>query len=132
MSRKPAVVTSAIVNRYTTSVSTPSALGSHPVEAAVMPYCTAAIVRPKQLYAGRATKMHITVISNHKVVPGVRVQIKGPGISIITRKSNARGKITQTIKPKKAGIVYFKPIATVACKIPRVGITGVFTPPVTG
>src|SRR5207248_8773167 len=94
--------------------------------------CTAVLVKPNQLYAGRATKMHLTVISNHKRVRGVRVKIKGPGVNVTTKPSNAKGKITRTIKPKKQGIVTFRPLATKSCKVPRVGITGVFTPPVTG
>ena len=77
--------------------------------------------------------MHIKVMQDHKAVKGVRVQIKGPGLNLKTKASNKKGKITQTIKPKKAGIVPFRPIVTgTACKVPRVGITGVFTPPVTG
>ncbi len=95
-------------------------------------YCTAVIVRPKQLYAGRSTTMHITVINHHHAVAGVRVRITGPGISTTTSKSNAKGKITKALKPRKAGIVTFRPIATKSCAVPRVGITGVFTPPVTG
>jgi hypothetical protein len=99
-------------------------------------FCTAVLVKPNQLYAGRSTKMHITVINNHHLVRGVRVQIKGPGISARTAPSNSHGKITKTIKPRKAGIVTFKPIVSKAsggaCKVPRIGITGVFTPPVTG
>jgi uncharacterized repeat protein (TIGR01451 family) len=94
--------------------------------------CTAVLVKPNQLYAGRATTMHIKVISNHRTVRGVRVRIKGPGLSLTTKPSNAKGKIAKTIKPRKAGIVTFRPLATKSCKIPRVGITGVFTPPVTG
>jgi uncharacterized repeat protein (TIGR01451 family) len=98
------------------------------------PPCTALAVKPKQLYAGRNTKMHIKVTSNHKAVSGVRVRIKGPGILVTTAPSNKKGMITRTIHPTKAGIVTFRPIVTAssACGIPRVGITGVFTPPVTG
>jgi uncharacterized repeat protein (TIGR01451 family) len=98
------------------------------------PPCTAVVVLPKQLYVGRTTNMHITVTQGHKVVHGVRVQIKGPGVHVTTKPSNAKGKITQKIHPKKAGIVTFKPIVKSGsvCKVPRIGITGVFTPPVTG
>jgi uncharacterized repeat protein (TIGR01451 family) len=98
------------------------------------PPCTAVLVTPKQFYAGRTTTMHIKVMQNHKAVRGVRVRITGPGLHITTKPSNARGNITKRIKPKRAGIVTFKPIVTSgsACKVPRIGITGVFTPPVTG
>jgi hypothetical protein len=36
------------------------------------------------------------------------------------------------VKLKKAGILVFSPIASKRCNTKRVGITGVFTPPVTG
>jgi uncharacterized repeat protein (TIGR01451 family) len=100
-----------------------------------IPPCTAVAVLPKQLYVGRATTMHIKVTRAKKAVAGVRVKIKGPkGLHKTTAKSNAKGKITQKIKVMKAGIVTFTPIVTSgsACKVPRVGVTGVFTPPVTG
>jgi uncharacterized repeat protein (TIGR01451 family) len=95
-------------------------------------FCSAVIVRPRQLYAGRTTQMHLTVINHHHVVQGVRVRITGPGIRVTTKPSNAAGKITKQLKPKKAGIVVFRPIATKSCGTPRIGVTGVFTPPVTG
>ena len=95
-------------------------------------FCTAIVVRPKQLYVGRATKMHITVTNHHKVVKGVRVRITGPGINLLTKPSNKHGNITRLITPRKSGIVVFRPLATKSCKTPRVGITGIFTPPVTG
>jgi hypothetical protein len=40
--------------------------------------------------------------------------------------------ITQTVKLKKAGILVFSPIASKRCNTKRIGVTGVFTPPVTG
>jgi uncharacterized repeat protein (TIGR01451 family) len=96
--------------------------------------CTAIAVMPKQLFAGRTTTMHIRVTQGRKAIAGVRVRIKGPGISAITKPSDKRGKILKKIHPKKAGVVTFRPIVTdsAACGIPRIGITGVFTPPVTG
>ena len=94
--------------------------------------CTAVLVRPKQLFVGRSTTMHLKVTSRGRAVAGVRVRIKGPGISVVTTASNAKGKITKTIKPRKAGIVVFRPIANKSCAIPRVGVTGVIVPPVTG
>ena len=99
------------------------------------PACTTVSVKPKQFYVGRVTTVHMVVMRAHKAVGGVRVQIKGPGVHKITGKSSASGKITQRIKPTKAGVVIFKPVVTspnTACKTPRVGVTGVFTPPVTG
>jgi hypothetical protein len=94
--------------------------------------CTAVLVRPKQLYVGRSTKLHLKVMSRGKAVAGVRVRIKGPHLSVVTKASNSRGAITKVIKPKKAGFVVFRPIANKSCATLRVGITGVTVPPVTG
>ena len=49
-----------------------------------------------------------------------------------TKASNSKGLIKQTLKMKKAGILVFTPIASKACNTKRVGVTNVFTPPVTG
>jgi hypothetical protein len=40
--------------------------------------------------------------------------------------------IKKTLKLKKAGVLVFTPIASKACNTKRVGVTNVFTPPVTG
>ena len=46
--------------------------------------------------------------------------------------SNSKGIVKQTIKMNKAGILIFSPIASKRCNTKRVGVTNVFTPPVTG
>jgi hypothetical protein len=40
--------------------------------------------------------------------------------------------VKQTLKMKKAGILILTPIASKASNTKRVGVTNVFTPPVTG
>jgi hypothetical protein len=40
--------------------------------------------------------------------------------------------VTVTVKPRRAGIVTFVPVSHKGCTNPRIGVTGVFTPPVTG
>ncbi|HEU5214155.1 MAG TPA: hypothetical protein VFU30_01305 [Gaiellaceae bacterium] len=89
-------------------------------------------VTPKQLFVGRKTKLTIQVTKNKKAVKGIHVQIKGPKTNIRTAASNSKGVIKQTLKMKKAGILVFSPIASKKCNTKRVGVTGVFTPPVTG
>jgi uncharacterized repeat protein (TIGR01451 family) len=89
-------------------------------------------VTPKQLFVGRKTKLTIHVTQNKKAVSGVRVRIKGPHVNLRTKPSNSRGVIVQQVKMKKAGILTFTPIADKKCNTKRVGITQVFTPPVTG
>jgi uncharacterized repeat protein (TIGR01451 family) len=89
-------------------------------------------VTPKQLFVGRKTKLTIHVTQNKKAVKGVHVLIKGPKINLRTGASNSKGVVTAKIKMKKAGILIFSPIASKRCNTKRVGVTNVFTPPVTG
>jgi hypothetical protein len=58
------------------------------------------------------------------------VRIKGAGISVVTRKSNAKGKITQTITPTGKGHVTFRPVlgnGAFSCGTPQVAVS-VFAP----
>ncbi len=89
-------------------------------------------VTPKQLFVGRKTMLTIHLTQDKKAVSGVHVRIKGPKLNIKTKASNARGVVKQTVKMKKAGVLIFTPIASKACNTKRVGVTNVFTPPVTG
>jgi uncharacterized repeat protein (TIGR01451 family) len=89
-------------------------------------------VTPKQLFVGRKTKLTIHITQDKKAVSGIRVRIKGAHVNIRTKPSNSKGVIKQTVKMKKAGILTFSPIASKKCNTKRVGITNVFTPPVTG
>ena len=95
-------------------------------------YCTAVLVRPAQLYTGRKATLHITVKRHGKAVAGVRVRIRGPRIHVLTQRSDHKGVIIRTLRPTRAGIIVFAPVATKSCKTPRVGVTEIFTPPVTG
>ena len=89
-------------------------------------------VTPKQLFVGRKTKLTIHVTQQGKAVKGIHVRITGPKIDVRTKASNHKGVITHTLKMKKAGILIFTPIASKHCNTKRVGVTNVFTPPVTG
>jgi uncharacterized repeat protein (TIGR01451 family) len=89
-------------------------------------------VTPEQLFVGRKTGLTIHLTQNKKAVKGVHVLIKGPKLNIRTGASNAKGIVKQTVKMKKAGILIFTPIASKRCNTKRVGVTNVFTPPVTG
>jgi uncharacterized repeat protein (TIGR01451 family) len=96
-------------------------------------YCVAVSkVTPKQLFVGRKTTLTIHVTQHGKAKAGVHVLIKGPHFLTRTKASNAKGVIRQTVKMKKAGAMIFSPIASKRCNTKRIGVTGVFTPPVTG
>ena len=89
-------------------------------------------VTPKQLFVGRKTTVTIHLAQGGKAVKGIHVRIKGAKINLRTKASNSKGIVKQTLKMKKAGILIFTPIASKACNTKRVGVTNVFTPPVTG
>ena len=89
-------------------------------------------VTPKQLFVGRKTMLTIHLTQNKKAVKGIHVRIKGPKLNIKTKASNTKGVVKQIVKMKKAGVLIFIPIADKHCNTKRVGITNVFTPPVTG
>ncbi len=89
-------------------------------------------VTPKQLFVGRKTMLKIHLTKQGKAVKGIHVRIKGPKVNLRTKASNSKGIVKQTLKMKKAGILIFTPIASKACNTKRVGVTNVFTPPVTG
>jgi hypothetical protein len=84
---------------------------------------------------GRKTTLTIHVTQAGKAAKGIHVRIKGPKVNVKTKASNAKGVIKHLIKMKKAGVLVFIPIPpanTAACNSRRVGVTNVFTPPVTG
>jgi uncharacterized repeat protein (TIGR01451 family) len=89
-------------------------------------------VSPKQLFVGRKTTLTIHLTKHGKAVKGVRVRITGPKLNLRTKPSNSKGVVTQPVKIRKAGVVVFSPIASKRCNTKRIGVTGVFTPPVTG
>jgi uncharacterized repeat protein (TIGR01451 family) len=98
----------------------------------VPPACYAVAVTPKSLSAGKSGKLQLRVSARNKAVSGVKVRVTGPGILKLSGRTNAAGKVTVLLHPKKAGIVLVKPAAYKGCTSPRVGVVAAFTPPVTG
>ena len=97
------------------SASTCVQIGKH-----LPPSCTGLVVKPKQLFVGQSRTVHLKIVSGVKGVAGVRVRIKGAGLSLLTRSSNSSGKITAKIKPKRAGVVTFKTVSkTDACLVSK-------------
>jgi uncharacterized repeat protein (TIGR01451 family) len=127
-----------VANEQETNTANNSATATDLVKGAFVPpvkrvtYCTAVAVSPKTLFAGRTVVLTVHVAQHGKAVAGVRVRIKGSTIGMLTKPSNKKGVVKTRVKPKRAGIVTFAPVAQKSCKNPRIGVTGVFTPPVTG
>jgi hypothetical protein len=95
-------------------------------------FCTAVSAPSKTLFVGRTTVLSIKVRQNGKAVKGIRIKINGPSLKLTTKPSNANGIVTARLQPKRPGILTLTPVAKKSCKNPRIGVTGVFTPPVTG
>jgi len=123
-------------NRPETNTGNNQATATVQVNAFIPPpvvYCVAVSkVTPKQLFVGRKTTLTIHVTQHGKAKAGVKVLIRGPHYLKRTKRSNHRGVIKQKVKMKKAGAMIFTPIASKRCNTKRIGITNVFTPPVTG
>jgi uncharacterized repeat protein (TIGR01451 family) len=93
-------------------------------------------ITPGQLIVGRKTLVTIHLFAKGREVKGVKVRIKGAGINLKTNGANTNGVIKHTLKLKKKGVLTFTPIqpgpTSQTCSGKRIGVRGVFTPPVTG
>ena len=89
-------------------------------------------ITPGHLIVGRKTLVTIHLAASGRVVKGIRVRIKGAGINVKTKGANTKGVIKHTLKMKRKGILVFTPLADKSCGTRRLGVRGVFTPPVTG
>ncbi len=123
-------------NRPETNTANNTATATVQVTAPFTPppvFCVAVSkVTPKQLFVGHKATLKIHLTKNKKAISGIHVRITGPKLNLKTKASNSKGVVKQTVKMKKAGVLVFTPIASKACNTKRVGVTNVFTPPVTG
>ena len=94
--------------------------------------CTAIVAAPHSIYVGRNALLRLKVMQAGKGIRGIHVRIAGSTLALVTRASNSKGIVTVRVNAKRAGIVRFAPVAHKQCKASRIGVVGVFTPPVTG
>jgi uncharacterized repeat protein (TIGR01451 family) len=94
--------------------------------------CRTLAVGPKLLQAtSKPQFVTIKVVQGRKAAKGVRVLITGPGIKRVVT-TNAKGVVRVLLKPSRAGILRFEITNAKACTTQRIGVVGVFEPPVTG
>jgi uncharacterized repeat protein (TIGR01451 family) len=94
--------------------------------------CRTLSVGPKLLRAtGQRQLLTIKVVEGKKPAKGVKVRITGPGINR-TVTTNGKGLVRVTLRPSRAGILRFTITNARACNTQRIGVVGVFEPPVTG
>jgi uncharacterized repeat protein (TIGR01451 family) len=96
--------------------------------------CNTVDVTPKMVKANGKTqtiRVSVTKGGSKKGVTGASVQITGPGINKkMTVGKN--GKAVVTVKPSKPGIIRVEVRNAKACNTQRIGVVGVYEPPVTG
>src|SRR5919108_4142035 len=93
--------------------------------------CYALTVRPRSLTVGNRTIVRVTVRQLGKGMGGVRVLIVGKGIRKAST-TNSHGVATFVIKSSRPGILQVRVPTHLTCRKQRIGVIGVFTPPVTG
>ncbi|HEU5264214.1 MAG TPA: hypothetical protein VFU34_06220, partial [Gaiellaceae bacterium] len=96
--------------------------------------CIALTVSPRMIKAdGKPDRITVRVTAGKKRVKGVGVTIRGAGVDRAST-SNENGLVVLRINPRKAGIVTIAARETnrKLCGPRRIGVVGVFLPPVTG
>jgi uncharacterized repeat protein (TIGR01451 family) len=93
--------------------------------------CYALTVTPRTLTVGRTTIVRVRVREAGKPVKSVRVVVTGRGV---TKRAitNASGVARFVIIGRSPGILQVRVPAHATCRTQRIGVLGVFTPPVTG
>jgi uncharacterized repeat protein (TIGR01451 family) len=94
--------------------------------------CYAVAVAPHGLVAGKRQTLTLSVRMLGKPAKNARVRVTGAGVRKTSGPTNAKGIVRLSIKPAKPGILRFQPLAHKGCAVPRIGVIGAFTPPVTG
>ena len=96
--------------------------------------CLTLTVSPKMITAdGRPDRVTVKVTAGKQRVRGTKVVISGSGVRK-TGRSNGNGVAVLRINPQKAGLVTITAVETNqrVCGPKRIGVVGVFLPPLTG
>jgi uncharacterized repeat protein (TIGR01451 family) len=93
--------------------------------------CYALTVTPRTLTVGRTTIVRVRVREAGKPVKGVRVVVTGRGVTK-RANTNASGVARFVIIGRSPGILQIRVPSHATCRTQRIGVLGVFTPPVTG
>ena len=96
--------------------------------------CLTLTVTPKMITAdGRADRVTVKVTAGKKRVRGTKVVISGSGVRK-TGRSNGNGMAVLRINPRKAGLITVTAVEANqrVCGPKRIGVVGVFLPPLTG
>ena len=98
------------------------------------PVCLTLTVAPKMIKAdGKVDRVSVKVTAGKKRVKGTKVAVFGAGVRK-TARSNSNGMAFLRINPKRAGLITITALETnqKVCGPKRIGVVGVFLPPLTG
>ena len=98
------------------------------------PVCLTLTVSPKMITAdGKPDRVRVRVTAGKKRVKGTRVVVFGAGVRRSSR-SNGKGLAVITVNPRKAGLITITARETNqrVCGPKRIGVVGVFLPPLAG
>jgi uncharacterized repeat protein (TIGR01451 family) len=96
--------------------------------------CLTLTVTPKMLKAdGKADRVTVKVTAGGKRVRGTRVSVTGAGVRA-TGRSNGKGVAVVLVNPRKPGLITVTAVETDqrVCGTKRIGVVGVFLPPLAG
>jgi hypothetical protein len=120
-------------DRPETNLANNTATASVVVAAPHVIFCVAVSrITPGHVIVGRKTTLTIHLTRHGQAVKGIRVRIKAPKLNIRSAASNSKGIIKRVVKMKKKGIMTITPLTAPSCGAKRIGVRGIFTPPVTG
>ncbi|MBM2821797.1 MAG: hypothetical protein HW413_543 [Thermoleophilia bacterium] len=96
--------------------------------------CLSLTVSPKMIKAdGKPDKVTVKVTAGKKPVKGIKVVVSGAGVKK-SAKTNGKGVAVLKINPRKPGLITVTVVETnqKLCGPKRIGVVGVFLPPLTG
>ena len=93
--------------------------------------CYSLRVTPRSLTVGRNSVIRVTVREAGKPIQAVRVVVTGKNLTRRAR-TNTAGVATIRFVPRRPGILQVRVPNHATCNRQRIGVVGVFTPPVTG
>ena len=103
-----------------------------PKPAAKPAICAVLKVTPRLLKASGDRQVFQAIVrAGGKPVGGARVDVVGPKLKLAAR-TNAKGVARFVVRPGTAGLIQIRITNKKACNTQRIGVIGVFEPPVTG
>ena len=122
----------APVTPPTTKPTAPKPPVSKPKPKPAVNICRVLKVTPGMVKANGEQQLVLAKVTRSKTpVQGVQVRFTGTGLNKAL-KTDKQGVARLSVRPSRAGIMLVKITSVKACNSARIGVVGVFEPPVTG